>query len=1012
MYHPNKPQKIRVVFDCSAKYKGISLNDTLLPGPDITNKLLGVLIRFRSEVIAIEGDIKSMFHQIQIPPRDRDKLRFLWWENGELSNALIEYRMCVYLFGTVCSPSCANFALKQTAVDFKGNFDQNTIDVINNCFYVDDCLASSPSVKEAERLLKEVSELLMKGGFKITKWVSNNREVIRTLPKSDRSTNLQNLDLCSADLPKERALGLWWDAEKDTLCFRVQVKTKPLTRRGILSVVNSIYDPLGFGAPVIQPMKLLLQSLCKIKLKWDDPIPSSYNTQYLQWIDQLPLLDAFQVARCYKTLGFGKLKQAAIHHFADASEKSYGYVSYLRLVDEEDNINVSFLLGKTRLVPLKTITVPRLELCAATISVRLDQCLRRELNPVIPLEPSLFWSDSTTVLRYIRSDSQIFHTFVANRVQLIRDISHPDQWRYVPSHLNPADHASRGLSIKNFLKCSQWKSGPTFLMSPESCWPEQPTFVLPLCFPGDDPEIKKGNISCFLSPVHTHFLDDLFDKYSSWFKILKVCAWILRFVTALKSLVNQTTRSNIHNKKLNQSINLHHICLEVQEIKQAELVVFAHMQSQYYNEEIKRLSKGKLVKRASSISKLNPFLEGGILRVGGRIKNAPTSYDSKHQIIIPNKCRATHLIIKYIHCKLGHVGRQHVLSYLRQNLWITQANSAVRSVLSKCIACRKNFRKVGSQQMADLPEERLTPNKPPFSYVGVDYFGPFMIRSGRSDIKRYGVIFTCLTIRAVHIEIASTLDTSSFIQALRRFIARRGQVTKMWSDNGTNFVGGERELRESLQKWNKAQIHDFLLQRGIDWVFNSPGASHHGGVWERQIRTVRKILASTCQEQRLSDQSLSTLMCEVESIINSRPLTTTSDDPNDLDALTPNDLLLLKRPQPLPPGVFEPTDCYSRKQWRQVQYLADVFWSRWIKEYLPILQKRNKWSNPSRNLSLGDVVLVAETTLPRNAWLMGRIIETFPDSNGLVRTARIQTKHSIITRPITKLCVIVPNDQN
>ena len=173
-------------------------------------------------------------------------------------------------------------------------------------------------------------------------------------------------------------------------------------------------------------------------------------------------------------------------------------------------------------------------------------------------------------------------------------------------------------------------------------------------------------------------------------------------------------------------------------------------------------------------------------------------------------------------------------------------NSAVRSVLSKCAACRKNFGKVGCQQIADFPEERLTPNKPPFSYVGVVYFGPFMIPSGRSDIKSYGVIFTCLTIRAVHIEIASTLDTSFFIQALRRFVARRSQVTKMWSDNGTNFVDDERELRESLQRWNKAQIHDFLLKRGIDWVFNSPGASHHRGFWKRQIRTVCKILSSIC----------------------------------------------------------------------------------------------------------------------------------------------------------------------
>ena len=196
------------------------------------------------EVITIKGDIKSMFHQIQIPPRDRDKLRFLWWENGELSNALIDYQMCVHLFGTVCSPGCANIALKQTAVVFKDNLDQNTVDVINNCFCVVDCLASSTSVKEAERLFKEVSELLMKGGFKITKWLSNSREVIKTVSKSDRSTKLENLDLCSADLPKERALGLWWDAEKDALCFSVQVKTKPLTRRGILSVVNSIYDLL------------------------------------------------------------------------------------------------------------------------------------------------------------------------------------------------------------------------------------------------------------------------------------------------------------------------------------------------------------------------------------------------------------------------------------------------------------------------------------------------------------------------------------------------------------------------------------------------------------------------------------------------------------------------------------------------------------------------------------------------------------------------------------------------
>ena len=308
--------------------------------------------------------------------------------------------------------------------------------------------------------------------------------------------------------------------------------------------------------------------------------------------------------------------------------------------------------------------------------------------------------------------------------------------------------------------------------------------------------------------------------------------------------------------------------------------------------------------------------------------------------------------------------------------------------------------------MADLPPRRLTPNKPPFSSVRVDFFGPFLTRKGRSNSKRYGVIFTCLTTRAIHSEVAYNLDTSSFIQALRRFVARRGQVTEIVSDNGTNFIGGERELREAIQAWNNEQINDFLLQKGISWSFNPPGASHHGATWERLIRSIRKHLKSVCNEQILTDESLSTLMCEIESILNSRPLTTVSNDPYDLEPLTPNHLLLLKPNGSLPPGVFDKRDSYSRKQWRQVQYLANVFWSRWIKEYLPTLQRRQKWTRPARNLTVNDVVLVHDKGLPRNTWLLGRIVEVYPDPSGFVRTVKLQTKQSYITRPITKLTLL------
>lgn len=318
------------------------------------------------------------------------------------------------------------------------------------------------------------------------------------------------------------------------------------------------------------------------------------------------------------------------------------------------------------------------------------------------------------------------------------------------------------------------------------------------------------------------------------------------------------------------------------------------MQSTFYGKEIECLKTGKGLPKGSFLSKLNPILENGLLRVGGRLKTANISFAQKHPIILPSNHVIAQKILINIHETNGHCGREHVLSILRETLWITKANSATRKVLLNCVTCRKIRAKPSFQQMADLPEDRLTLNKPPFTNVGVDCFGPFIVRKGRTDHKRYGVVFTCLAVRAIHIEVVQSLDTSSFIMALRRFCARRGQVQEIRSDNGSNFVSSNKELKLAIKAWNKNQIHEFLLQRNIKWLFNPPYASHFGGVWERQIRSIRKILLSVCKEQLLTDESLHTLLCEVEYIVNSRPLTKSSDDPNDLEALTPNHLLLLK----------------------------------------------------------------------------------------------------------------------
>ena len=307
--------------------------------------------------------------------------------------------------------------------------------------------------------------------------------------------------------------------------------------------------------------------------------------------------------------------------------------------------------------------------------------------------------------------------------------------------------------------------------------------------------------------------------------------------------------------------------------------------------------------------------------------------------------------------------------------------------------------------MADLPADRVTPGEPPFTNTGIDFFGPFFVKRGRGQEKRYGVVFTCLVSRAVHIEVADSLSTDSFLCSLRRFLARRGNVKRIRTDRGTNFIGSEQELSSEVDRLLKSEsvIHEATLRKNIDWVFNTPNASHHGGVWERLIRSIRKILNSLLSQQTLTEETLRTLLCEVEAVLNSRPLTAVSHDHRDPQPLSPNDLLQLGGTAPIPAGVFGADDLYARRRWRQVQYLADVFWSRWLREYIPLLQRRQKWLHPERSLVADDVVLIADDGLPRCQWALGRVVETRLSSDGLVRSVRLRTKGKELWRPIAKL---------
>ena len=435
--------------------------------------------------------------------------------------------------------------------------------------------------------------------------------------------------------------------------------------------------------------------------------------------------------------------------------------------------------------------------------------------------------------------------------------------------------------------------------------------------------------------------------------------------------------------------------ITVEELEKAEDAIIKCSQAQAYGKEtsvindvmsldesdLKKKQKQKKmgIKKTSSIHKLSPFLSQGILRVGGRLSRANLPQSTKHPYILPRRSHITMLIICDVHKRLGHAGRGHVMAALREKYWIMGANSAVLHYLYKCVICRRIQATPSEQRMSDLPKERVNP-APTFTYVSVDYFGPFHIKERIKVLKRYGALFTCLASRAIHVEVSYSLDTNSFIQALQRFIARRGPIRQIRCDNGTNLIGVKSELSKAFEEMDQSVISSKMNQMDIEWIFNPPAASHMGGVWERQIRSVCKILAGILHEngEQLDDESFRTMLCEVEAIVNSRPLTFPSTDPNDQNPISPSNILTMKTKIILPPpGVFQREDLYARRRWRHVQYLANLFWTRWKKEYLVSLQQRQKWTKSERNVAVGDIV--KDENMPRNDWSMGHVTATKPD---------------------------------
>ncbi|KAJ8364608.1 hypothetical protein SKAU_G00134390 [Synaphobranchus kaupii] len=1005
-----KPGKIHIVFDSSARYDGVSLNDVLLTGPDLNNSLLGILVRFRKELVAVTGDIEHMFHCFVVKKEHRDYLRFLWFRNNDMSSDIVDYCIKVHVFGNTPSPAVTIYGLRRAAREEEDSYGSYVRRFVEEDFYVDDALKSFATEEEAIRVLQQAQERLALSNLRLHKIASNRTAVINAFPVDDLARDVQDLDLSKDEIPLQRSLGICWNLVSDTFTFRVQDDDKPFTRRGVLSVVNSLFDPLGFVAPVTIQGKSLLRQLASQVGEWDSPLPHDKKAEWMKWRESLLHLQELQIPRRYASFSPSSAKSKELCVFADASVKAISAVAYFKITNQDNQCDVGFVFGKSKLAPVRETTIPRLELCAAVLAVEIAEFVVSEMH--LKIDSVTFFTDSRIVLGYIYNETRRFYVYVSNRIQRIRQSTSPDQWKYVPSEQNPADFGSRSVPAA-LLANTTWLSGPPFLSKPLTL-SSAPEVSFDLVEPASDAEIRPV-VSVHITQASKGQLGvKRFERFS-------VLNYLIRAVARLSHIAHSFAHSTEE-----KSCKGWHLCKKgstVEEQEKARRLVIKSVQREAYSEEMKCISEKRNLPTHSSIRKLNPIMDSdGLLRVGGRISQSQLVLSEINPLIIPGCHYLATLIIRHHHEMVKHQGRHFTEgAILADGLWLVGGKRYIQSTIFKCVTCRKLQGKIGQQQMSDLPAERLS-TAPPFTYVGLDIFGPWEVsarrtRGGHTNSKRWAVLFTCTCVRAVHIEVVESLSTSSFINALRRFFSLRGASKQISSDQGTNFVGACKELK--MDEPN-TDLNKYLQEQRCSWVFNPPHSSHMGGAWERLIGVARRIMDSMFLQMKspqLTHKVLITLMAEVCAIINARPLIPVSSDPESPLILTPTMLLTQKTGTPFsPPCEFRKTELL-KQQWKQVQSLADTFWERWRREYLTTLQVRSRWQDRRPNLKEGDVVLMKDLQVRRNEWPMAVLIKTFPSTDQLTRKVEVrvirQGTPKVFSRPITELILLLsPADSN
>ncbi|UYV73534.1 hypothetical protein LAZ67_10004015 [Cordylochernes scorpioides] len=892
--------KIRPVFDASCKDKGnLSLNDCLASGPNVIEQIPAILLKFREKAIGVIADIIKAFLQIEVKEEDRDYLRFLWWKNNHHIQVFRHKRVV----------------------------------------FVD-------TEAELVDLVEKSTEIFAKAKMDLRMWqfrpIHRVKEVYSRLPPS---VDIERSEEASV-------LGMKWNLLEDTLNVTTKfgVIINSLSKRDLLSHTQQILDPIGFLAPVLLPAKLLIQQAWAVKTDWDEPLPSTIQVNFMKWYSELDTLADIKIPR---RVGHGIRAHWSIHIFCDASQSAYAAAAFLRC-PENKGVSVQLLMAKSRLGPLKKTTIPRMELLACMLGVRLSRYITESLN--LAAEPVYYWTDSTTALSWIKTNRQ-WGTFVNNRVKEICNTLGPNKWFYVPGGLNPAELPSRGCSVLQ-LKRTRWWEGPEWLKQPQDHWLKQ-------LFHSDRTLVNLEIDRQVL--VTTHVRTEVmpwFERFSNFTKIVRINAWIRRFIRNTQKL----SPSGMHS-------------LQLSELEDAEKEIWKTVQQQVFSS------------RRDSINGLMKFRDDfGLIHKKSKLIERDDEYSFRCPILLPTKHHFVTCLIREFHLRHCHAGVQILSAKLRENYWILNSRRSIRSVVSQCAKCKRFSSKPVKTTPIHVPLDRVR-DATAIEILGVDLAGPLYLKN---KTKAWIVLFTCAVFRAIHLELVTSLSTEAFIQALRRFIARRGRPTVIYSDNGTNFVGANNALK--ALNWKKIVLDQNLHK--ISWKFIPPTAAWWGGWWEHLIRSIKDLLVRILGHSSVYYEEMSTILCDAEATINSRPLTYIHEDFDSLIPLSPSMFLHDSKYV----GVPDLDKLDSKKfqdRYRHCQRLREAIRSRFRSEYLgQLVQKANE---RTPKLSVGDVVIVKVEDKRRLHWPMARIVELFPGRDGHSRFAKVRTKLGTLIRPVQKL---------